>query len=465
MAILPPMTKEEFKKKYGYEAFSNTPVAQIETEQPKSNGLLKSIAGGIIKPFARLGTNVVQAGQTIAGKPKTQPFSGNFLGEVKPVGQTGRGFGADVKDSIGVGLEVASTILPVGGGAKVAGQLGKGALLSATKTGAKIGTTSGGLQGVGSGLQENQGLIQTGLEGAGGAIAGGLLGGVLGGFSTLAANRLAKVGALPKRNQELLRNEAREIVTPATATMSKLEKVAGIEGGRYVSPKSIFQKGMLKMTEGEKEVADSVVGLVRKKNSMEKNITNIATEIGNKSRKIDAMMEKEVVAPISYEKLQDAILNVKSDAQFLFTKDASAESNYDAVVDLFKSKLVDSNFNLIQARREFDKEVNKRFPKLLSKIGSGEVGDTGKLWAVQDIRRMANDLAEESLPAGNTLKADLRYISNLYKARRNIAKNNIADMDKTTWEKFWGSGKGRVLKQALIVGGSLAVGKTVLGGE
>lgn len=464
MAIGQPMTREEYEKKFGIKPFADTPVASIK-EQPQE-GLLKSavkgIAKGVLKTPARLATNLVQGAQGFLGKEKTQPFSGGFLGEVKPVGMEGS-FGQKVKESVGAGLELSSNIPAIGGSAKIATGLAKGVVGGAVKQGVKAGATAGALQGVGSGLQENQSALQTGIEGAGGALAGGLLGGAFGGVSTLAANRLAKVGALPKRNQELLRDEARQLVTPHVKTLSTAEKVAAGEQGRITSP-TLFKPGQVKISDREKEVADSVVGLVRKKNPLEKNVSNLAKEIENKSRNIDTMMEKEVVNPIKYDQLQSAIENVKADSQFLFTSDPTSEKAYDSVVELFKKNLVNNNFNLIKARREFDAEINSKFPNLLSKIGKGEMGDNARIWAVQDIRTMGNDLAEQTLPAGNTLKSDLRYITNLYRARKSMAKNELVKLNQSDWERFWDSSKGRALKALLLTGGTLAIGKTVTAG-
>lgn len=85
-----------------------------DKEVPKEKGILESIAAGILKTPARILTNVVNAGQIATNKPLTKPFSGDFLGDVKPVGQTGD-FKKDLLDSVGVGLEMSSYI-PIAGG-------------------------------------------------------------------------------------------------------------------------------------------------------------------------------------------------------------------------------------------------------------------------------------------------------------------------------------------------------------
>jgi len=92
-------------------------------EKPQSLG--KQILAGIVKTPARLATNLVQAGQIAVGKPQTQPFSGKFLGEVKPVGMSGN-FGKDLQDAVGAGLEISS-YLPFAKGISTASKLFKSA--------------------------------------------------------------------------------------------------------------------------------------------------------------------------------------------------------------------------------------------------------------------------------------------------------------------------------------------------
>lgn len=86
------------------------PVQPNQGQQQTDKGFLGNLAAGILKTPARLATNLINAKQIAFNEPETQPFSGDFLGEVTRVGNTGRGFGADVLESFGAGTELASFI-------------------------------------------------------------------------------------------------------------------------------------------------------------------------------------------------------------------------------------------------------------------------------------------------------------------------------------------------------------------
>ena len=192
------MTKSEYEAKYGVAPnVSATPVKMtrveyetkygIPVETPKEPTFLGGIVRGMLKTPARIATNVVQAGQTALGKEKTQPFSGDYLGEVKPIGQEGT-FGEKLKESVGAGLEMASYI-PITKGVGLGYQGLQSAIKSKTimptlkaviKPLAAEGAVGGGLTMAGSALQEQKSIPRSLLEGAGGAVAGSILAPALG---------------------------------------------------------------------------------------------------------------------------------------------------------------------------------------------------------------------------------------------------------------------------------------------
>ena len=190
----------------------NTPTASqgfgegTNSKAPGSSGLFQDIVRGVVKPVARLGTNLVNAGQTVLGKPQTQPFSSPFMGDVTPVGQ---GFDsskfvggniAPLKDAIGTGASIASNIVGGEGAGAVAEQGAKGLLTNAVITGAKQGAIAGGLQGLGSSLSANKNLGDTLLNTGVGGIEGGAVGGALGGVS-------GGIGILGQKLQSLKANK------------------------------------------------------------------------------------------------------------------------------------------------------------------------------------------------------------------------------------------------------------------
>lgn len=125
-----PKTKVATSSWESFNNSSNTkPVVKQEVstkpaDTTKKRSLGKEILSGVLKTPARLATNAVNAVQIAANKPTTTPFSGDLLGEVKPIGQSGN-FGNDLKESLGAGLEMAS-YLPIAGGLGKVGKIVKG---------------------------------------------------------------------------------------------------------------------------------------------------------------------------------------------------------------------------------------------------------------------------------------------------------------------------------------------------
>lgn len=239
------------------------------TPAQADHGFLGNLAAGAVKPFARLGTNLVQAGEAALGKPATQPFSGNFLGDVQPVGMANDGglSSQNLKDAVGTGLEVSS-YLPIGGGlGEVAGAGFKGVAVKGLVQGAKAGATAGALQGAGGALQNNEeigGTIGNTLQGG---IAGGLLGGAIGGATGLAGkaiNRVSPSGRLVAQagKEAETYNKIADVISP-NAT-SKEAKLAQREG-RFVDAKdpTFFRSGQSERIFPSKKTLDSTNTIIR----------------------------------------------------------------------------------------------------------------------------------------------------------------------------------------------------------
>lgn len=160
-----------------------------QTDRAKPTGIGNFIRNNLRLP-AEVGTNIQQFGETLAGQPLTEPFSGKYLGRVQPLGadpnatvqegtSTASG-GRLIKSGIAAGLEAGSYVV----GGEGIGAIGKAGLSGLIKQGAlqglKEGAISGALSGVGSGLENNKSIGNIALQGVGGAAAGGILGGTLG---------------------------------------------------------------------------------------------------------------------------------------------------------------------------------------------------------------------------------------------------------------------------------------------
>lgn len=177
-------------------------------EDIEKPGIVQSIAQTIASPFLRVLANVGAIGESISGletaglqaitgkkeeakktifELATQPrqeFDFGYLGKVKTI--------ETPKEAIGVGAEIASTLLPVGKAGQIAKLTLGGKVLKGLEAGAKIGAVSGGLSGAGQALQEDLTPKETFYNAAISAGIGGVLGGTLGATAPVAGKLYQK---------------------------------------------------------------------------------------------------------------------------------------------------------------------------------------------------------------------------------------------------------------------------------
>ena len=201
------------------EFLKSQPAPVQEENKPTIGG---QIVRGIVKTPARLATNLINAGEIAVGKKPTTPFSGNYLGEVKPVGQSGNFF-KDVQDSLGVGLEAAS-YLPIVRGASTLANL------------AREGATAGFLGSAGSEISKNAitgekiSSKNIALSTGGGAILGPILGAGVKGLQRVFGKNIPKVvEKAPEINPEPV------VQTPLTP-MEKLANYSKSQGYEPYTP-------------------------------------------------------------------------------------------------------------------------------------------------------------------------------------------------------------------------------------
>lgn len=220
LSQLQPATVQE--QKSNLEAQGQPVSTQDNRAEPTFGG---SIFRGILKPFARLGTNAVNLAQTTAGLfnankgQNTTPFSGKYLGDVQPIGMQ-ENTGAALKDILGSGAEIASNFIGGEGTGSIIKTGTKGFIKSAAKEGLITGATTGALQGSGSALQKDKGVGGTLLDTGIGALTGGITGGIIGGTSGAigAGVRSATGTVLPPENKVL-----NNIVSKRVSELQKLE--------------------------------------------------------------------------------------------------------------------------------------------------------------------------------------------------------------------------------------------------
>lgn len=249
-----PLTPEQFEKAR-QAGFSTDQIIEMERRrkaeqtvpQEPQDGFVKTVTKSIAMPFARLGVNAVKVGQIATGQkvdPKA-PINVPFLGQVKPVGQEGN-FARKVLDSVGVGTEIASTVIPTARGTVGVAKAGlKGLIGQGIKTGVKSGLASGTLYGVGHELQNPEATAgSVASKGAIGA-ATGLAAGAVTGAAAPIVGKTVRTAINPKKEltksnllnpDKIMQRVAR--VNPTDQV--KFKKAAGEEIGEYLTKRGIY---------------------------------------------------------------------------------------------------------------------------------------------------------------------------------------------------------------------------------
>src|SRR3990167_358029 len=256
------MLTPEQRAKLKVAGYSDTKINVFEAQkaikekeaQAQEPSFLGKVVRETIRPLANTATNLVNAGQIALGQEETQPFSGEFLGEVPGLGKIDmtKGFSPEnietLKKATKAGVDIG-LLLSGGGAVKATATTGiKQGIIQGAKTGAKTGSIIGGTAGASTGLEEGatvgSTLKNTAIGVAGGAAVGGVLGGVTGAVKPVA--EVVKKGvqktvkAVDNKVPKLLSiftGESDDVVNAAL----KNPKVAdlGIQGGDVALRKAV----------------------------------------------------------------------------------------------------------------------------------------------------------------------------------------------------------------------------------
>lgn len=163
------------------------------------------------------------------------------LGSIRPIGDTGKGFVSDLKDTLGAGLEAASYI-PIARLPSLGAQALKSSIPTAAKSLAKEGIIAGGVGGVGHELQNPEATFGSTLKsGAIGAGAGGVLGGVLGAAAPIAGKVLSRAKPLSVAEWKSAGKPVEAPVAPgvvpqATRPKKTMEEFSKSQGYEPITP-------------------------------------------------------------------------------------------------------------------------------------------------------------------------------------------------------------------------------------
>jgi hypothetical protein len=369
------LTTDELKQKY-----SNS-----ESTKPKSPTFVGQAIRGIVKPVAKVGTSIANIGQTIANKPLTQPFSGDYLGEVKPVGagfDVTKGVSANapaLKDAVGTGLDLASNIPMVRGAGALGNVLRQPFKQTAIQSAKRLGT-EGAAQGfigeTGRALQENKNLGETLYQGGVGGVVGGVLGGALGvggaglsrAFSKtpesvitqridkdikkLYQNTTADIGKInqmtadTKKGFELLVNESPNIKIP------DIDAPIGSNATKQFDISKATPNEMLSAVE---EIQKKAVNNARTAINSAKS-EGLTIDINNAKQRITDALNNNEVSPLIANRVRKEIENAGNDPVKIFDwiQDVNIKygKNYDRgnMQDNFNRKLIDDVATILRGK-------------------------------------------------------------------------------------------------------------------
>jgi hypothetical protein len=381
----------------------------VPNEPKQSGGFLGDLARSVLSGVTRMGVSAIRdvqgigdimqggTGKEIAAKPMNVPF----MGEVKPIGQTGT-LSQRVLDVVGTGADVAS--LAVGGGSvkMMAGETAKqfaarkSALMAkevakgnfVKKAGLKMGVESavaGGLYGAGSEMQNP--------EATAGSIATGGAGGLLGGFAF----------GVP----------------------------LGMVGGTIVS------RSVKKTSDYAKFNLAKTIGDISQKNDKSQKILEIAKKKGTNPIKVLVEYGKETM-PIKLEKGVVGESTVAPGKAFLEKKIGEFGKLQDELLDQVdfrqsKSKISDFH-NYIVAKTSLlvrnagdDEATNREIQKKVSDIITKKLAESGEDISFSEIRKLKSTIGKEV--ASFQTKGDISSKTDLkravYDAYDDFLINNI----------------------------------------
>lgn len=272
-------------------------------------------------------------------------------------------------------------------------------------------------------------------------------------------NTISKIKPTTAAKGEKAFEEALEVITPE---LSKLEKKQALQAGRG-SVKGVLRKTVIEPSQRDIEIAKTVQGVVKPKANTVENIKLINNEIERVATQVEAGL-KSNNSIYNVGEFRNSLDVAKENSRILFGSEGTLEKTYDAVRDEMVRQLGKQPKTLsgaLKARKEFDKVINSKFPKLFAQ----EAGDDIRRNAVLDVRKTVNNFIADKLPEGDVFKEQLRAQNLMYDAIENISAKGAKEVGTNpimrTTKKLL---KNPIVKYgAPALGGGAAV--KILGGD
>lgn len=493
----------------------------------RGGGVVDSIVQTTARPFLRLGANVINAAQAgvnavrdardvVQGNKTTtgRRFRtddavnfGRYFGNQIPVGQKDEGFidftldgtrqgnfRDNLKDSVGTGLDAASTAVSFGGASNIAKTGLTGAIKQGALRGARDFGVAGFLGGTGQALQNEETVGQSLVEGAkSGAIGAGV--GLLAGAAGPIAGA-AKTAQLGRFSRNV--DEVQKVLNPAGKyTPTEAEGLLA-RGKTQTRGRGIFKRDVptTKPTQQQETLAQLVSEKkISSKNTPGENIVAIRREARIKDRDIDEIISRpELNKPFNGNTLNKVFEKVQTSAKenLTFVSETTEEKAYNEVLRIARQEISKHPYNNAGLRQGI-KAFNKRMETILGKnIYSGAAESVGKarIEAAKDVRTALNDFLADNLitppqggrfpsgvkmgdksvggqfgeksrvTAGEIYRMILREEAHLLSAADDIAYRGRTVFNKSRFKRFTGSATGRLLKTVGLgaLGGGAIVG-------
>lgn len=317
--------------------------------QPTLGG---SILRGFIKPFVRGINTVAQPISEALGNQVS--YNTKYLGNVAGAGMRENQTPLQrIKDIAGVGAEIASNFIPVGKAGQIAGNVGKGLIRESVKEAGVVGLKAGGLQGIGSALQEDKTLGEAVVQGAIGSLAGGILGGVTGGIGGAIGKAKSFVSPTVddfSRARDTIINSYKKSLPLTPTQLAKEESLLANKGENIFTTlvDNGINLGSKDAPRQIQEVSDMYAAITKEAQKNETAYFNLNEVIKNAERHIDENVSSEtgrITAKNKIKKEMKALFASNKDS-FIRDVDGNIKVNSNLIERLRKTGNSWTNYNL-----------------------------------------------------------------------------------------------------------------------
>lgn len=223
-----------------------------------------------------------------------------------------------------------------------------------------------------------------------------------------------------------------EYIMPKTTRKAGEATLLG-EEERRVAKEGLAGKIKIQPGKRDKEIAETVKGIVDPRKSAQENILSLEKEISRTAEKDVRPFLRANMAPFNQRTLNARLRAIEMPTVF------KADKTLSGAYDLVRKRMMDvvakypkTTEGLWDARKEFDQIVKREFPRTYE-----SATDTAVTRAIKDMRRETNKFIIDSTPLkDNAFKIGMQRMSDMYEAAENIAEKGAAEVGTTAIGRF-----------------------------